>query len=114
MLLMEAGLSYNNRRRLHKASYLRELLAGTPDIDDSVRSLLRQCREMVVRRGKTESALIRSLQSAASYTGLRNSLLYRCPFFGSTCGSKRAKLPFRSSRKAANALESKVVPAVGV
>lgn len=61
MLLMEAGVSYN-KRRLHKAGYFRDLLAATPDIDDSLRSLLRQCREMVVRLGKTESALIRSLQ----------------------------------------------------
>ena len=60
-LLMEAGVSYN-KQKLHKAGYFRELLATNPDIDDSLRSLLRQCREMVVRLGKTESALIRSLQ----------------------------------------------------
>jgi len=61
MLLMEAGVSYN-KQRLHQASYFRELLAGAPDIDDSLRPLLRQCREMVMRLSKTESALIRSLQ----------------------------------------------------
>ena len=60
-LLMEAGVSYN-KQRLHKAGYFRELLATNPDIDDSLRSLLRQCRETVVRLGKTEIALIRSLQ----------------------------------------------------
>jgi transposase len=60
-LLMEAGVSYN-KQRLHKAGYFRELLATNPDIDDGLRSLLRQCREMVVRIGKTESALVRSLQ----------------------------------------------------
>src|SRR5262249_25742422 len=60
-LLMEAGVSYN-KQRLHQASYFRELLAGAPDIDDSLRPLLRQCREMVMRLSKTESALIRSLQ----------------------------------------------------
>ena len=60
-LLMEAGISYN-KQRLHKAGYFRELLATNPDIDESLRSLLRQCREMVVRLGKTESTLIRSLQ----------------------------------------------------
>jgi transposase len=60
-LLMEAGVSYN-KQRLHKAGYFRELLATNPDIDEGLRSLLRQCREMVVRLGKSESALIRSLQ----------------------------------------------------
>ena len=60
-LLMEAGVSYN-KQRLHKASYFREMLASNPDINESLRSLLGQCREMVVRLSKTESALIRSLQ----------------------------------------------------
>jgi transposase len=60
-LLMEAGVSYN-KRKLHKAGYYRELLASNPDIDESLRSLLRQCREMVVRLDKMETALIHSLQ----------------------------------------------------
>jgi len=61
MLLMEAGVSYN-KQSLHKAGYFRELLAVNPDIDEGLRSLLRQCRETVVRLSKTESALIRSLE----------------------------------------------------
>ena len=60
-LLMEAGVSYN-KQRLHKAGYFRELLATNPDINDGLRSLLRQCRETVVRLSKTESALICSLE----------------------------------------------------
>jgi transposase len=60
-LLMEAGVSYN-KQRLHKAGYFRELLATNPNIDEGLRSLLRQCREAVVRLGKTESALLRSLE----------------------------------------------------
>jgi transposase len=60
-LLMEAGVSYN-KERLHQAGYFRELLSTNPDIDDSLRSLLRQCRETVVRLGKMENALIDSLQ----------------------------------------------------
>jgi transposase len=60
-LLMEAGVSYN-KQRLHKAGYFRELLTTNPDIDEGLRSLLRQCRETVVRLSKTESALIRSLE----------------------------------------------------
>jgi transposase len=61
MLLMEAGVSYN-KQQLHQAGYFRELLATNPHIDEGLRSLLRQCRETVVRLSKTENALIRSLQ----------------------------------------------------
>src|SRR6201984_2735971 len=68
-LLMEAGVSYN-KQRLHKAGYFRELLAKNPDIEEGLVSLLRLCRETVVRLGKTESALVRSLQ--------RDSLLMDC------------------------------------
>ena len=63
-LLMEAGVSYN-KQRLHKAGYFRELLATNPDIDEGLCSLLRLCREGVVRLGKTESALVRSLERDA-------------------------------------------------
>jgi transposase len=58
---MEAGVNYN-KQKLHKAGYFRELLASNADIDPGLRSLLRQCRETVVRLSKTENALIRSLQ----------------------------------------------------
>ena len=61
MLLMEAGVRYN-KQKLHQAGYFRELLAGNPDIDPGLRSLLRQCRETVVRLGKMEAAMIHSLQ----------------------------------------------------
>src|SRR5229473_4296717 len=50
-LLMEAGVSYN-KQRLHKAGYFRELLATNPAIDAGLGSLLRLCRETVVRLGK--------------------------------------------------------------
>jgi transposase len=61
MLLMEAGVIYN-KQRLHKAGYFRELLATNPDIDEGLCSLLRLCRETVVRLQRTESALVRSLE----------------------------------------------------
>ena len=61
-LLMEAGVNYN-KQRLHKAGYFRELLASNPDIDEGLRSLLRLCRETVVRLQKTEIALVRSLET---------------------------------------------------
>jgi len=60
-LWMAAGVSYN-KQRLHKAGYFRELLASNPDIDEGRCSLLRLCRETVVRLGKTESALVRCLE----------------------------------------------------
>src|SRR5260370_35950339 len=60
-LLMEAGVSYN-KQKLHKVGYFRELLATNQDIDEGLKPLLRLCRETVVRLGKTESALVRSLQ----------------------------------------------------
>ena len=61
VLLMEAGVSYN-KQKLHKVRYFRERLATNQDIDEGLKSLLRLCRETVVRLGKTESALVRSLQ----------------------------------------------------
>ncbi len=64
VLLMEAGVSYN-KQKLHKVGYFRELLDTHPDIDDGLRPLLRLCRDTLVRLGKTESALIRSLQRDA-------------------------------------------------
>ena len=60
-LLMAAGVSYD-KERLHKAGYFRELLANNPDINDGLRSLLKLCRETLVRLSKTESALVRSLE----------------------------------------------------
>src|SRR6266852_5776658 len=60
-LLMEAGVSYN-KQKLHKAGYFRELLATNQDINEGLCSLLRLCRETVVRLQRTESALVRSLE----------------------------------------------------
>ena len=54
-------MSYN-KQRLHKAGYFRELPATNPDLDEGLCSLLRLCRETVVRLGKTESALVPSLE----------------------------------------------------
>ena len=54
-------MSYN-KQRLHKTGYFRELLATNPNINEGLRSLLRLCRETVVRLQKTESALVRSLE----------------------------------------------------
>lgn len=61
VLLMEAGVTYN-KQKLHRAGYFRELLASNPHIDEGLCSLLRSCRETVVRLQRTESALVRSLE----------------------------------------------------
>jgi transposase len=62
VLLMEAGISYN-KQKLHQVRYFRELLANNQEMDPGLRSLLRQCRETVVRLSKTETALVRSLRT---------------------------------------------------
>src|SRR5437667_6577953 len=60
-LLLETGVSYN-KQKLHKVGYFQELLATNPDIDEGLRSLLRLCRETVVRLRKPERAMVRSLE----------------------------------------------------
>lgn len=50
--------------------YFRELLATNPDINEGLSSLLRLCRETMVRLQRTESALVRSLE--------RDSMLRDC------------------------------------
>src|SRR5271169_6254948 len=60
-LLMESGVSYN-KQRLHKAGHFKELMETNPDISRELKPLLAICRETIVRIGKTESALIRSLR----------------------------------------------------
>jgi len=47
---------------MHNAGYFKELLTTNPDIDESLRRLLHQCREVLVRLRKTEGALVRSLE----------------------------------------------------
>jgi transposase len=59
-LLMETGVSHN-KQRLHKVGYFRELMATSPEINDSIRPLLKLSRETVVRLHKTEYGLISSL-----------------------------------------------------
>jgi transposase len=54
-----------NKQRVHKAGYFPKVLATNPDIDEGLVSLLRLCRDTVVRWEKTESALIRSLERDA-------------------------------------------------
>jgi transposase len=50
-----------NKQKLHKVGYFKELMATNQDISEGLRPLLAICRETIVRIGKTESALVRSL-----------------------------------------------------
>lgn len=80
VLLMEAGVSYN-KQKLHQVGYFRELLASNQDIDEGLKSLLRLCRETVVRLALnlfTPSAprSLRAVEPGAE-RALRMSL--RCP-----------------------------------
>src|SRR5258707_14760159 len=60
-LLMETGVSHN-KRQLHRVVYFRDLMASNENINESIRPLLQLSRETITRLGKTESALVRSLQ----------------------------------------------------
>ena len=60
-MLMEAGVSYN-KEKLHQRGYFHELLATSPDINESLRPLLRLSRENIVRLRRTDAALLRSLK----------------------------------------------------
>ncbi len=60
-MLMEAGVSYN-KEKLHQRGYFHQLVSGNEEISESLRPLLRLCRENIVRLRRTEAALIRSLK----------------------------------------------------
>ncbi len=60
-MLMGSGVVYN-KQKLHKVGYFKELMETNQDIGRALRPLLTICRETIVRIGKTESALIRSLR----------------------------------------------------
>jgi transposase len=59
-MLMESGVVYN-KQKLHKVGYFKALMTTNPDIREGLRPLLTICRETIVRIGKTEGALVRSL-----------------------------------------------------
>ena len=57
VLLVEAGVIYNERKSTRSDTFV----ATNQDINEGLKPLLRLCRETVVRLGKTQSALVRSL-----------------------------------------------------
>src|SRR5260370_2014957 len=60
-LMMETGVE-DNKQRLHKVSYFRELLSANEEVHPSIRPLLKLSRETIERCQKTEYALVSSLQ----------------------------------------------------
>ena len=60
-LLMETGVSYN-KQRLHKVGYFRHLLSHNEEISDSIRPLLKICREQIERSRKLDYVLVSRLE----------------------------------------------------
>lgn len=60
-LLMETGVSYD-KLRLRRKKYFNLLLATDHEIPDSIRPLLRICREHIDRSIRLDAALLRSLE----------------------------------------------------
>ena len=60
-LLMETGVSYN-KLRLHRMGYFAELMSTNEEVSESIRPLLRLCREHIDRSIRMDTALLRSLE----------------------------------------------------
>ena len=60
-LLMETGVSYD-KLRLHRMGYFADLMASSDEIGDSIRPLLKICREHIDRSIKLDTGLLRSLE----------------------------------------------------
>ena len=60
-LLMETGVSYN-KRRLHQVGYFKDLLWMNPEVSDSIRPLLKFCRERIEHAKELDYRLVGSLE----------------------------------------------------
>src|SRR6202007_2675871 len=60
-LLMETGVSYN-KLRLHRMGYFAELMSTNEEVSESIRPLLRLCREHIDRSIRMDTALLGSLE----------------------------------------------------
>jgi transposase len=60
-LLMETGVSYD-KLRLHRMGYFADLMSSSEENSDSIRPLLKICREHIDRSMKLDTALLRSLE----------------------------------------------------
>src|ERR1035438_4052240 len=62
---METGVSYN-KQRVHRMGYFAELMSTNEEVSESIRPLLRLCREQIDRSIRMDTALLRSLDSECS------------------------------------------------
>jgi transposase len=60
-LLMETGVSYS-KRRLHQAQYFKDLMWTHPEVSDSIRPLLKFCRERIEHAQELDHRLVSSLE----------------------------------------------------
>src|SRR5215471_11652682 len=60
-LLMETGVSYN-KLHLHRMGYFADLMSSSEEIRESIRPLLKLCREHIDRSIRLDTALLRSLE----------------------------------------------------
>ncbi len=60
-LLMETGVSYS-KSRLHQVGYFKDLLWMNPEVSDSVRPLLKFCRERIEHAQQLDYRLVSSLE----------------------------------------------------
>jgi transposase len=60
-LLKETGVSYN-KLRLHRMGYFAELMSTNEEVSESIRPLLKLCREQIDRSIKLDTTLLRSLE----------------------------------------------------
>jgi transposase len=60
-LLMETGVSYN-KLRLHRMGYFAELMSTNEEVSESIRPLLKLCREHIDRSIRLDTTLLRSLE----------------------------------------------------
>ena len=58
---METGVSYN-KLRLHRMGYFAELMSTNEEVSESIRPLLRLCREHIDRAIRLDTTLMRSLE----------------------------------------------------
>ena len=58
---METGVSYN-KLRLHRMGYFAELMSTNEEVSESIRPLLRLCREHIDRSIRMNTALLTSLE----------------------------------------------------
>ena len=60
-MLMETGVSYE-KLRLHRKGYFDQLMKSNEEVSDSIRPLLKLCREQIDRSIRLDATLLRTLE----------------------------------------------------